>query len=109
MRNDYEYKVGRFKNSILMPVQNFRDIPKTISYIEHLKNKTVVPVCTGGVRCEKASGFLVREGFKDGYQLQGGIVTFMEKFPASDFLGTLYVFDKRITMDFDVIKKLRDL
>jgi UPF0176 protein len=101
MRNDYEYKVGRFKDSILMPVQNFRDIPSSLSYINHLKDKTVIPVCTGGVRCEKASGLLVREGFKDVYQLQDGIVTFMEKYPATFFEGTLYVFDKRIIMDFD--------
>lgn len=101
MRNDYEYRVGHFKDSVLMPVQNFRDIPSALSHIEHLKEKTVVPVCTGGVRCEKASGLLVREGFKDVYQLDGGIVTYMEKFPAEEFKGTLYVFDKRITMDFD--------
>ncbi len=101
MRNDYEFRVGRFKDSILMPVQNFRDIPSALSHIEHLKGKTVVPVCTGGVRCEKASGLLVREGFKDVYQLDGGIVSFMEKFPASEFEGSLYVFDKRILMHFD--------
>jgi UPF0176 protein len=103
MRNDYEFKVGRFKNSKLMPVQNFRDIPKALSYIKELKDKTVVPVCTGGVRCEKASGLLVREGFNDVYQLDGGIVSYMEKFPAEDFEGTLYVFDNRITMDFDTV------
>jgi UPF0176 protein len=101
MRNDYEFKVGHFKDSIYMPIQNFRDIPKALASIEHLKNKTVVPVCTGGVRCEKASGLLVREGFTDVYQLDGGMVTYMEKFPAQEFKGTLYVFDKRITMDFD--------
>jgi len=101
MRNDYEFKVGRFKDSKLMPVQNFRDIPKALSYIDSLREKTVVPVCTGGVRCEKASGLLVREGFKDVYQLDGGIVSYMEKYPAQEFEGTLYVFDKRITMDFD--------
>jgi UPF0176 protein len=106
MRNDYEFKVGRFKDSVLMPVQNFRDIPKALSYIENLRDKTVVPVCTGGVRCEKASGLLVREGFKDVYQLDGGIVSYMEKFPASEFEGTLYVFDKRITMDFDTLNNL---
>lgn len=105
MRNDYEFKVGRFKDSIFMPVQNFRDIPKALSHIEHLKDKTVVPVCTGGVRCEKASGLLVREGFKDVYQLDGGMVTYMEKFPASEFEGSLYVFDKRITMTFDPKEK----
>jgi UPF0176 protein len=108
MRNDYEFNVGRFKDSVLMPVQNFRDIPKALSYIENLKDKTVVPVCTGGVRCEKASGLLVREGFKDVYQLDGGIVTYMEKFPAQEFEGTLYVFDRRITMDFDAINNLGD-
>ncbi|MHB1316532.1 MAG: oxygen-dependent tRNA uridine(34) hydroxylase TrhO [Minisyncoccota bacterium] len=101
MRNDYEFKVGHFKDSVLMPIQNFRDIPSALSYIEHLKEKTVLPVCTGGVRCEKASGLLVREGFKDVYQLHGGIVNYMEKYPAQEFKGTLYVFDKRITMDFD--------
>ncbi len=101
MRNDYEFKVGRFKGSQLMPVQNFRDIPKALSYIENLKDKTVVPVCTGGVRCEKASGLLVREGFKDVYQLDGGIVSYIEKYPAEEFEGSLYVFDKRILMHFD--------
>lgn len=105
MRNDYEFRVGHFKDSVFMPVQNFRDIPSALSHIEHLKEKTVVPVCTGGVRCEKASGLLVREGFKDVYQLDGGIVTYMEKFPAEEFKGTLYVFDKRITMDFDPADK----
>lgn len=105
MRNDYEFKVGRFKGSQLMPVQNFRDIPKALSYIENLKDKTVVPVCTGGVRCEKASGLLVREGFKDVYQLDGGIVSYIEKYPAEEFEGSLYVFDKRILMHFDPEEK----
>jgi len=101
MRNDYEFNIGRFKDSVLMPVQNFRDIPSALSHIESLRDKTVVPVCTGGVRCEKASGLLMREGFKDVYQLDGGIVTYIEKFPAQEFQGSLYVFDNRITMDFD--------
>jgi len=105
MRNDYEFNVGRFKDSVLMPVQNFRDIPSALAHIAHLKDKTVVPVCTGGVRCEKASGLLVREGFKDVYQLDGGIVTYMEQFPASEFEGSLYVFDKRILMHFDPADK----
>lgn len=105
MRNDYEFKVGKFKDSVLMPVQNFRDIPTSLSHIDNLKNKTILTVCTGGVRCEKVSGLLVREGFKDTYQLDGGIVSYMEKFPAEEFEGTLYVFDKRITMDFDPKEK----
>ena len=84
-----------------MPVQNFRDIPTSLSHINNLKDKTVLTVCTGGVRCEKVSGLLVREGFNDTYQLDGGIVSYMEKFPGNEFEGSLYVFDKRIIMDFD--------
>ncbi len=101
MRNDYEYKVGRFKDSILLPVENFREIPKHLDKISHLKDKTVVPVCTGGVRCEKASGLLVREGFSDVYQIEDGIVSFIEQFPSSQFLGSLYVFDGRVTYSKD--------
>jgi UPF0176 protein len=66
-----------------------------------LKDKTVVTVCTGGVRCEKASGFLKKEGFKDVYQLDGGIVSYMTKYPGKHFQGSLYVFDKRKTVHFD--------
>ncbi len=101
MRNDYEFKVGRFKDSLMPDLQNFRDLKKELSKIEDLKDETVLTVCTGGVRCEKASGLLVREGFKDVYQLDGGIVSYMEKFPAQEFEGALYVFDKRILMHFD--------
>ncbi|MEQ1561742.1 MAG: rhodanese-related sulfurtransferase [Nitrospira sp.] len=101
MRNDYEFKVGKFKNSVMPQLQNFRDVPKALGDIEALKDEPVLTVCTGGVRCEKASGLLVREGFKEVYQLDGGIVSYMEKFPAQEFEGSLYVFDKRILMHFD--------
>ncbi len=101
MRNDYEFNVGKFKNSVLPKLHNFRDIPKALEDLKEYEGKTVLTVCTGGVRCEKASGLLVREGFKDVYQLDGGIVSYMEKFPAQEFEGKLYVFDNRITMDFD--------
>ena len=98
MRNVYEHKIGHFENSILSSIENFRDLPKVVEQIAHLKNKTVLTVCTGGVRCEKASGFLIKEGFNDVYQLDGGIVSYMEKYPNEDFQGKLYVFDGRITM-----------
>jgi UPF0176 protein len=62
MRNDYEQEVGIFENSILPGMANFRDLPKAILNLSHLKDKTIVTVCTGGVRCEKASGFLVVHG-----------------------------------------------
>jgi UPF0176 protein len=100
MRNAYEHKVGHFEGSILPPIENFRDLPKVVEQISHLKNKTVLTVCTGGVRCEKASGFLITQGFADVYQLDGGIVSYMEKYPNEDFKGKLYVFDGRVTMGF---------
>ena len=100
MRNAYEHLVGYFKDSILPPMDNFRDLPKFLSSIKHLKDKTVLTVCTGGVRCEKASGYLLQQGFKDVYQLDGGIVSYMEKYPNEDFLGKLYVFDSRIAVGF---------
>ena len=100
MRNVYEHAVGHFENSICPPLSNFRDLPKIIKQLSHLKNKTVVTVCTGGVRCEKASGFLLTNGFEDVWQLDGGIVSYMERYPNEDFLGKLYVFDKRVMMGF---------
>lgn len=100
IRNVYEHKVGHFENSILPPIENFRDLPKVVKQIAHLKNKTILTVCTGGVRCEKASGFLITQGFTDVYQLDGGIVSYMEKYPNENFQGKLYVFDKRVTIGF---------
>jgi UPF0176 protein len=101
MRNDYEQLVGTFDKAILSNFTNFRDLPSILPSLESLKNQTIVTFCTGGIRCEKASGFLVQSGFNDVYQLYGGIVTYMEKYPNKDFLGKLYVFDKRVVMGFN--------
>lgn len=101
MRNDYELKSGKFENTIFPGLKNFRDLNENIKQIENLKDKTVLTVCTGGVRCEKASGFLKREGFNDVYQLDGGIVSYMSKYPGQHYKGSLYVFDGRETMHFD--------
>ncbi len=100
MRNAYEHMYGHFQKSIMPAMDNFRDLPKFLESIEHLKNKTVVTVCTGGVRCEKASGYLLENGFTNVYQLDGGIVSYMEKYPNEDFIGKLYVFDNRILLGF---------
>jgi UPF0176 protein len=100
MRNAYEHLVGHFKGSVLPAMDNFRDLPKFLKNIEHLKTKTVLTVCTGGVRCEKGSGYLLDQGFTDVYQLDGGIVSYLEKYPNENFLGKLYVFDNRIAVGF---------
>lgn len=102
MRNEFEQAVGMFRKSLKSGMNNFRDLPEVLKNIDHLKNKTILTVCTGGVRCEKASGFLVANGFKEVYQLYGGIVTYMEKYPGEDFLGSLYVFDNRLVMGFNM-------
>lgn len=109
MRNDYEHRVGRFKGSIEPKTDNFYDLPEKVKDLEHLKDKKVVTVCTYGVRCEKASGYLKEQGFKDVSQLHGGIGTYMKKYPGQNFEGSLYVFDNRMkeqfTDDYEVIGK----
>ncbi|NQV90062.1 rhodanese-related sulfurtransferase [Candidatus Uhrbacteria bacterium] len=100
MRNDYEFTVGRFKGSIDPGMKNFRDLKELIPSLQHLKGKKVLTVCTYGVRCEKASGLLLNEGFDQVYQLHGGIGTYMKKYPGQNFEGSLYVFDERMTEQF---------
>jgi UPF0176 protein len=100
MRNDYEYVSGHFRDAIDLKIAASRELPEALEKIEPLKEKTILTVCTGGVRCEKMSAYLLSRGFKDVYQLEGGIHSYMEKYPGKDFLGTLYTFDQRLTMDF---------
>lgn len=100
MRNDFEYQSGHFKNSINPGLEASRDLPNALPKLEPLKDKTVLTVCTGGVRCEKMSAYLMANGFTDVYQLDDGMHGYMETYPGKDFLGTLYTFDKRLTMDF---------
>jgi len=107
MRNDFEQEVGMFEGSIKSGMHLFRDLPKTAKTISHLKDKPIVTVCTGGVRCEKASGFLVKNGFAHVYQLAGGIHSYIEKYPNEHFAGALYVFDQRVVMGFNMDSKKR--
>jgi UPF0176 protein len=100
MRNDYEYAVGHFKGSHESGMKNFRDLAEVTPKFEHLKQKPVLTVCTGGVRCEKASAYLKAQGFQEVYQLHGGMHRYMEKYPGKDFQGALYTFDGRVTMHF---------
>ena len=100
-RNDYEYKIGKFKNAITLAIENFRDIPKTIESIKHLKTKKIVTYCTGGVRCEKFSTLLKREGFKDVQQLHGGIIQYGIDCGSEYWEGKCFVFDTRRAIDID--------
>ncbi|MES2225202.1 MAG: rhodanese-related sulfurtransferase [Patescibacteria group bacterium] len=100
MRNDYEYRSGHFKGAINPELEASRDLPQALPKLEPYKHKKVITVCTGGIRCEKMSAFLLSHGFEDVEQLEDGIHGYMEKYPGQDFVGTLYTFDQRLTMDF---------
>jgi UPF0176 protein len=95
-RNWYESKIGRFKNAITPPMKNFREWKNVVDEdLKDYKNKTVVTYCTGGIRCEKASAYLIEKGFKDVYQLDGGIFNFIKKYPDTYWEGGMFVFDER--------------
>jgi len=101
-RNDYESALGRFAGAVCPDVGNFRDFPQWIrENMGHLKDRKVLTYCTGGIRCEKLSGFLLQEGFQDVSQLEGGIVTYGKDPVAQgrDFEGLCYVFDERIAVE----------
>lgn len=98
VRNDYESAVGRFKNAITPQIQNFRDLPEALQQYEHLKEKKVLMYCTGGIRCEKASALFKREGFREVYQLDGGIVTYGERVGEAHWEGDCFVFDERMAV-----------
>jgi UPF0176 protein len=100
-RNSYESKIGKFKDAITPEIENFREFPEFLKELEHLKDKKVVFYCTGGIRCEKASTYAIKQGFENVYQLHGGIQRFAEKYPKAGFEGSMYVFDNRIGIAFD--------
>ncbi|MDP4012803.1 MAG: rhodanese-related sulfurtransferase [Candidatus Nanoarchaeia archaeon] len=98
-RNDYEYKVGKFKKAVTLPIESFKELPSKIKDIEHLKDKKIVMYCTGGVRCEKSSAFLKEQGFKDVNQLKGGIIDYLNKVGPAHYEGSCFVFDNRLGVD----------
>ena len=100
-RNDYEYDIGHFRNAIRPNVKSFREFPDWIrENLAQFKDKKILTYCTGGIRCEKLSGFLLKEGFKDVAQLHGGIVTYGKdpEVRGKLFDGKCYVFDNRISV-----------
>lgn len=96
-RNNYESRVGKFKNAVTPDIQTFREFPKVVEKLADKKDKKIVMYCTGGIRCEKASAYMKEKGFKDVSQLHGGILTFGKEFPDTIWEGTCFVFDKRMT------------
>jgi len=99
-RNDYEWEVGRFEGAENPNIKTFREFPAYIDKnLERYKDKEVLMYCTGGVRCERASAYLAQKNIaKKIYQIEGGIVRYIEKYPDGHFRGKNYVFDQRITV-----------
>lgn len=100
-RNDYEYDIGHFRGAIRPEVESFREFPQWIrDNMNQFKDKKILTYCTGGIRCEKLSGLLIKEGFHDVAQLDGGIVTYGKdpEVQGRLFDGKCYVFDERISV-----------
>jgi len=97
-RKPFEFKVGTFRGASNPNVKNFRDFPKYLNKVK--KSQPVAMFCTGGIRCEKASVYLKNNGFKNVYQLKGGILSYLEKIKKEKSLwkGECYVFDNRISL-----------
>ncbi len=100
-RNHYEVGIGSFQNAQNPETESFRDFP---AYVQHnlspAQHKKVAMFCTGGIRCEKASAYLLSQGFQEVYHLKGGILKYLEEVPAEDslWLGECFVFDQRVAV-----------
>jgi UPF0176 protein len=100
-RNDYEYAIGTFKNAINPETNTFREFPEYIkTHFNPKSHKKVAMFCTGGIRCEKASSFMMSEGFDEVYHLEGGILKYLEEVPLQESLwqGECFVFDQRVAI-----------
>lgn len=96
-RNEYEAKVGKFKDALIPPIDNFREFPEFVQkHLRSYKHKPVITYCTGGIRCEKASAYLKEQGFTNVRQLHGGIHDYGDKTGGEYFEGEMFVFDKRL-------------
>jgi UPF0176 protein len=103
VRSNYEHNLGKFKNAVTLDIENFRDFPDQIEALAQYKDKKVMTYCTGGIKCEKASALLLHHGFKDVYQLHGGIIKYGKEVGGKDFEGKCYVFDNRIAVDVNSV------
>ena len=101
MRNHYEYEVGHFDTAIEIPSDTFREqLPMAVSMLQDKKEKNIIMYCTGGIRCEKASAWMMHNGFKNVFHLEGGIIQYANKIKQENienkFLGKNFVFDGRL-------------
>lgn len=96
VRNDYEVAAGHFANALDLNLQTFREFPEALDQLsENIKSKPIVTYCTGGIRCEKASALMLEKGFQEVYQLDGGILNYLECCGEEFYEGDCFVFDNR--------------
>ena len=99
-RNEYETRVGSFENAIDLQLDTFRDFPSAIETLpEEYKDKQIVMYCTGGIRCEKASAVMMKAGFSDVKQLEGGVLDYFKETGGAYWNGDCFVFDERVALD----------
>jgi UPF0176 protein len=101
-RNDYEINIGSFKNSVNPNMKSFKNFPKYIKNLNLNKKQPIAMFCTGGIRCEKASSYLIKNGFKDVSQLDGGVLNYLEykkNKKINTWNGECFVFDNRVSVD----------
>jgi len=111
-RNIYEYDVGTFKNAVNPNTVNFREFPEFVANnLDPAKHKKVAMFCTGGIRCEKASSFMLQQGFEEVYHLEGGILKYLEEVAPENSVwqGECFVFDNRVTVDHHLAKGTYDM
>ena len=102
-RNAFEVEAGSFRNALHLQLKSFGQFPQAAQGMDPaLREKTIVAFCTGGIRCEKAAPLLIQRGFRDVYQLQGGILQYFEECGAAHFEGRCFVFDERTSLDGDL-------
>ncbi len=101
-RNDYEYEIGTFEKAIDLNMKEFTEFSDKIKTLNTDKEKPHLIFCTGGIRCEKAIYEMEEQGYKNVYQLEGGILNYMEKFPEGHFKGECFVFDSRVALNKDL-------
>jgi UPF0176 protein len=99
-RNQFEVDMGTFDHALSLGLKSFSDFPRaTPALRERVRGRPVVTFCTGGIRCEKAAPWLISQGFRDVYQLDGGILNYFEQCGSAHFRGACFVFDERVALD----------
>ncbi len=106
VRSNYEHQLGKFKDAVTLDIDNFRDFAQKVDTLAPFKKKKIITYCTGGIKCEKASAYLLAHGFENVYQLHGGIIQYGLETDGKDFEGKCYVFDNRIATDINQKEKI---